>query len=82
MIVPPQDTSSSPSIPPPSGQVGSHYDGRSLCAKAKRSLGTASLRQSPRLKPLAGRHVLSQVVASTPKGSGLRRSASLAELDL
>ena len=36
---PPKDTSSSPSLPPPSGQVGSHYEGRSLCAKAKGSLG-------------------------------------------
>ena len=69
---PPQDTSSSPSLSPPSSQVGSHYEGRSLCAKAKRSRGTASLRQSPPPKPLS----------SKPKGSGLRRSASLAELDL
>ena len=73
---PPQDTSSRPSLPPPSGQVGSRYEGRSLCAKAKGSRGTTSVRQSPLLK-----HVLPQVVASKPKGSGLRRSASLVELD-
>ena len=79
---PNQDTSFSPSLHLPSGQVGSHYEGRSLCAKAKGSCGTASLRQSPLLKPLSPRHVLWQVVASKPKGSGLRRSASLAELAL
>ena len=79
---PSQDTFSPPSLPPPSGQVGSHYEGRSLCAKAKGSRGTASVRQSPLLKPLSGKHVLPQVVARKPKGSGLRRSASLAELDL
>ena len=32
---PPKDMSSPPSLPPPSGQVGSRYEGRSLCAKAK-----------------------------------------------
>ena len=81
--VPPQDTSSPPSLPPPSGQVGSRYEGRSLCAKAKVSRGTASVRQSPLLNPLSGKEVLAQDVASKPKGSGLRRSASLlAELDL
>ena len=40
---------------------------------------------SPRfsiLKPLSGKHVLTRVVAIKPKGSGLRRSASLAEFDL
>ena len=79
---PPQDTSSPPSLPPPSGQVRSRYEGRSLCAKAKGSRGTATVRQSPLLKPLCGKHVLPQVVASKPKGSGLRRSASLATLDL
>ena len=80
---PPQDTSSPPSLPPPSGQVGSRYEGRSLCAKAKVSRGTASVRQSPLLNPLSGKEVLAQDVASKPKGSGLRRSASLlAELDL
>ena len=63
---PPQDTSSPLSLPPDSGQVGSHYDGRSLCAKAKGSRGTASVRQSPLLKPLSGKHVLPQVVASKP----------------
>ena len=78
----PQDTSSPPSLVPPSGQVGSRYEGRSLCAEAKGSRGTASVRQSPLLKPLSGKYVLPQVVATKPKGSGLRRSASLAELDL
>ena len=67
---------------PPSGQNGPRYEERSLCAKAKSSRGTASVRQSPLLKPLSGKHVLTQVVASKPKGCGLRRSASLAELDL
>ncbi|KAM7435720.1 zinc finger protein [Porites harrisoni] len=71
---PPKDTSS----PPPS--VGSRYEGRSLCAKAKGSRGAASVRQSPLLKPLSGKHVLPQVVSSKPKG--LRRSASLEELVL
>ena len=77
-----KDTSSPPSLPPPSGQVGSRYEGRSLCAKARGSLGTAIVRQFPLLKPLSGKHVLPQVVASKPKGSGLRRSASLVELYL
>ena len=72
---PPQDTSSPPSLPPPSGRVGSRYEGRSLCAKAKVSRGTASVRQSPLLNPLSGKEVLAQDVASKPKGSGLRRSA-------
>ena len=63
-------------------QVGSRYEERSLCAKAKGSLGTASVRQSPLLKPLPGKHVSRQVLASKPKGSGLCRSASLVELDL
>ena len=80
--VPPKETSSPPSLPPSSGQVGSRYEERSLCAKAKGSLGTASVRQSPLLKPLSGKHVSPQVLASKPKGSGLRRSASLVELDL
>ena len=79
---PPQDTSSPPSLPPPSGQVGSRYEGRSPGAKAKGSRGTASVCQSPLLKPLSGKHVLPQIVACKPKGSGLRRSASLAGLDL
>ena len=79
---PPKETSSPPSLPPSSGQVGSRYEERSLCAKAKGSLGTASVRQSPLLKPLSGKHVSPQVLASKPKGSGLRRSASLVELDL
>ena len=79
---PPQDTSSPPSLPPPSGQVGSRYEGRSLCAKAKGSRRTDSVGQSPLLKPPSRKHVLAQVIASKPKGSGLRRSASLAELDL
>ena len=70
---PPKDTSSPPS-------VGSRYEGRSLCAKAKGSRGAASVRQSPLLKPLSGKHVLPQVVSSKPKG--LRRSASLEELVL
>ena len=70
---PPKDTSSPPS-------VGSRYKGRSLCAKAKGSRGAASVRQSPLLKPLSGKHVLPQVVSSKPKG--LRRSASLEELVL
>ena len=74
---PPSETSS-----PPSGQVGSRYEGRSLCAKAKGSRGTASVRQFPLLKPLSGKHVLPQAVSSKPKGSGLRRSASLEELVL
>ena len=78
----PKDTSSSPSLPPPPGQVGSSYEGRSLCAKAKGSRGAASVRQSPLLKPLSGKHVLPQTVANKPKGSGLRRSASLEELFL
>ena len=77
-----QDTSSPPSLPLPSGQVGSRYEGRSLCAKAEGLRGTASVRLFQLLKPLSGKHVLPQVVASKPKGSGLRRSASLAELDL
>jgi len=79
---PPQDTSSPLSLPLLSGQVGSPYEGRSLCSKAKGSRGTASVRHSPLLKPLSGKHVLPQVVASKPKGSGLPRSASLAGLDL
>ena len=79
---PPTDTSSPPSVPPPSGQVGSRYEGLSLCAKAKSSRGTASVRQSPLLKPLSGKYVLPQAVSSKPKGSGLRRSASLEELVL
>ena len=79
---PSQSTSSPPSLPPPSVQVGSHYEGRSLCAKAKGSRGIASVRQSSLLKPLSGKHVLPQVVASKPKGSVFLRSASLAELDL
>ena len=70
---PPKDTSSPPS-------VGSRYEGRSLCAKAKGSRGAASVRQSPLLKHLSGKHVLPQVVSSKPKG--LRRSASLEELVL
>ena len=70
---PPKDTSSPPS-------VGCRYEGRSLCAKAKGSRGAASVRQSPLLKPLSGKHVLPQVVSSKPKG--LRRSASLEELVL
>ena len=78
---PPSDTSSPP-VPPPSGQVGSRYEGRSFCAKAKGSRGTASVRQSPLLKPLSGKHVLPQAVSSKPKGSGLRQSASLEELVL
>ena len=79
---PPSETSSPPSVPPPSGQVGSRYEGRSLCAKAKGSRGTASVRQFPLLKPLSRKHVLPQTVSSKPKGSGLRRSASLEELVL
>ena len=79
---PPQDTSSPPSLPTPSGQAGSRYEGRSLCAEAKDSRGTSSVRQSPLFKPLSGKHVFPQVVASKPKVSGLRRSACLAELDL
>ena len=62
--------------------VGSRYEGRSVCAKAKGSRGTASVRQSTLLKTPSGKHVLPQVAASKPKGYGLRRSASLAELDL
>ena len=77
---PPKDTSSPSSDPPPPGQVGSCYEGRSLCAKAKGSRGAASVRQSPLLKPLSGKHVLPQAVSSKPKG--LRRSASLEELIL
>ena len=38
---------------PPSGQVGSRYEERSLCAKAKSSRGTASVRQSPLLNSQA-----------------------------
>ena len=79
---PPQNTSSPPSLRPPSGQVGSRYGERSLCAKAKGSCGTASVRQCPLLKPLSGKHVLPQVVASKPKGIVFLRSASLSELDL
>ena len=79
---PPNDTSSPLSVAPPSGQVGSRYEGRSLCAKAKGSRGAASVRQSLLLKPLSGKHVLPQAVSSKPKGSGLRHSASLEELDL
>ena len=77
---PPKDTSPPPSVPPPPGQVGSCYEGHSLCAKAKGSRGAASVRQSPLLKPLSGKHVLPQAVSSKPKG--LRRSASLQELIL
>ena len=46
------------------------------------SRGIASFRQSSLLKPLSGKHVLPQVVASKPKGSVFLRSASLAKLDL
>ena len=77
-----QNTFSPPSLPPPSGQLGSRYEGRSLCAKAKGSRGIASVRQSPLLKPLSSKHVLPQVVSSKPKGSVFLRSASLAELGL
>ena len=66
-------------VPPPSGQVGGRYEGRSLCAKAKGLHGTTGVRQSPLLKPLSGKYALPQVVASKPS---LRRSASLVELDL
>ena len=79
---PPKDTSSPPSVPPPSGQVGSRYEGQSLCAKAKGLCGAASVRQSPLLKSLSGGHVLPQNVASKAKGSGFRHIASLEELDL
>ena len=50
--------------------------------KPKVRVGPASVHQSPLLKPLSGKHVLPQVVASKPKGSGLRRSTSLAELEM
>ena len=73
---------SSFSLSPPSGQVESRHERRSLCAKARGSRGTAIVRQFQLLKPLSGKHVLPQVVANKPKRSGLRRSASLAELDL
>lgn len=66
-------------VPPPSGQVGARYEGRSLCAKAKGLRGTTGVRQSPLLKPLSGRYALPQVVASKPS---LHRSASLVELEL
>ena len=38
---------------PPSGQVGSRYKERSLCAKAKSSRGTAGVHQSPLLNSQA-----------------------------
>ena len=41
-----------------------------------------ALKPKVRVGLLVFKHVLPQVVASKPKGSGLRRSASLAELDL
>ena len=74
--------------PPPPGYVLSSFSSPSFWsswvsgAKAKGSRGTASVCQSPLLKPLSGKHVLPQFVASKPKGSGPRRSASLAGLDL
>lgn len=76
---PPKDTSSPSSLSSHTSEVGSRYEGRSLCAKAKGSRG-AAVRQSPLLKPLSGKHVMPQTVASKPKG--LRRSARLGELDL
>ena len=76
----PEVTSSPPSLAPPPGQVGSYYEGRSFCAKAKGSRGAASVRQSPLLKPLSGKHILPQAVSSKPKG--LRCRASLEELGL
>ena len=79
---PPKDTSSPPSLPPLSGQIGACYEGHSLCAKAKGSHGAATVRQSPLLKPLSGKHVLPQAVSNKPKGSGRCRSASIPELDL
>ena len=66
-------------VPPPSGQVGARYEGRSVCAKAKGLRGTTSVRQSPLLKPLSGRYAVPLVVASKPS---LHRSASLVELHL
>ena len=39
-------------VPPPSGQVGARYEGRSLLAKAKGLRGTTGVRQSPLLKNL------------------------------
>ena len=45
-------------VPPPSGQVGARYEGRSLCAKAKGLRGTTGVRQSPLLKPMSGRYAL------------------------
>lgn len=66
-------------VPPPSGQVGARYEGRSLCIKAKGLRGTTWVGQSPLLKPLPGRYALPQVVASK---SSLRRSVSLVGLDL
>ena len=63
-------------------KLGLSMRGVAFVLKPKVRVGPASVRQSPLLKPLSGKHVLPQVVASKRKGSGLRRSTSLAELDL
>lgn len=74
----PLEGASSPSSN--SSEVGSRYEERSLCVKAKGSRTAVGVRQSPLLKPLSGKHVLPQIVSS--KSKGLRRSASLEELEL
>lgn len=86
---PPEGASSPSSLSSQSSEVGSRYEERSLCVKAKGSRGAAGVRQSPLLKPLSSRHVLPQIVSSKSKVSavssktkGLRRSASLEELEL
>ena len=77
----PLESASSPSsLSSHSSEVGSRYEERSLCAKAKGSRTAAGSRQSPLLKPLSGKHVLPQMVSG--KSKGLRRSASLEELEL
>ena len=77
----PLEGASSPSsLSSHSSEVGSHYEERSLCVKAKGSRGAAGVRQFPLLKPLCGKHVLPQIASSKLKG--LRRSASLEELEL
>ena len=83
-----EGASSPSSLSSHSSEVGSRYEGRSLCVKAKGSRGAAGVRQSPLLKPLSGKHVLPQIASSkskaqivSSKSKGLRRSASLEELE-
>lgn len=67
----------------PGSQVGSQYEARDLCSKAKGSRGGAGVRQPHRLKPLSGRHSLPQSVVERAKpGPTSRRAPSLEEFAL